>query len=407
VDLKINNYYDFLYSFHVTKENYRKAAHVMYECGMRLGNELCTLEGLKRQAKAYLACINCLKLVDAKNAWIVRPVLKAKKASQGPMAIGVSPKRDHEGEEIEQQVTERKMEVLELCDIDRDFQIVCARLKLANKQTATPALSGLQAGAAALVGGGQSTPDETVSLLVAANLYEDAVKIATAFRPPLDCRPIVEGLAAKCVLLTRSSASVAAGSSSSKSSSDEISCALDWLSDNVNPAASSGSDLRPSNAVEAAWKLLEDLVTRLEPAKSSGESQLHRAVAAKLITLGAFLPAWLVNGYKVVNPSELMRLYLANGLLEDAALITIEFVKAVLGSGKEYFGLDNSLQANAAPVWLPHNTIDHILVELKYHSDEQIYKQLYVQLDSVLKKYISTVTRVSRDMIEGSTVVGY
>ena len=209
VDLKVNNYYDFLYSFHVTKENYRKAAHVMYECGMRLGNELCTLEGLKRQAKAYLASINCLKLVDAKNAWIVRPVLKAKNvAGHSKAAIGVSPKRSHEGDEIEPQVTERKMEVLELHDIERDFQIVCARLKLAIKHAAPPSFggSGLQVGAAALVGGGQGPPGETVALLVAANLYEDAVKIATAFRPRLDCRPIVEGLAAKCVLLARTSA---------------------------------------------------------------------------------------------------------------------------------------------------------------------------------------------------------
>merc|ERR550519_2406247 len=30
-DLSVNNYYDFLYSFHVLKENYRKAAHVMYK----------------------------------------------------------------------------------------------------------------------------------------------------------------------------------------------------------------------------------------------------------------------------------------------------------------------------------------------------------------------------------------
>ena len=122
VDLKVNNYYDFLYSFHVTKENYRKAAHVMYECGMRLENELCNQEGLQRQAKAYLSCINCLKLVDPKNAWIVRPVLKPKQ-SHHPK-IGVSPKRTHEGDEIEhQQLTERKMEVLELRDIDRDFQV--------------------------------------------------------------------------------------------------------------------------------------------------------------------------------------------------------------------------------------------------------------------------------------------
>jgi hypothetical protein len=36
----------------------------MYECGMRLGTEVFNLDGLKRQAKCYLACINSLKLVS-------------------------------------------------------------------------------------------------------------------------------------------------------------------------------------------------------------------------------------------------------------------------------------------------------------------------------------------------------
>ena len=39
----------YLYSFHVMKENYRKAAHVMFECGSRLGLELVTVVGLKKQ----------------------------------------------------------------------------------------------------------------------------------------------------------------------------------------------------------------------------------------------------------------------------------------------------------------------------------------------------------------------
>lgn len=35
----------------------------MYECGMRLGMELCTPDGVKQQGRAYLSCLNCLKLV--------------------------------------------------------------------------------------------------------------------------------------------------------------------------------------------------------------------------------------------------------------------------------------------------------------------------------------------------------
>ena len=50
-DLSVNNYYDFLYSFHVSKENFRKAAQVMYEAGSRLGNELANFDGLKKQVE--------------------------------------------------------------------------------------------------------------------------------------------------------------------------------------------------------------------------------------------------------------------------------------------------------------------------------------------------------------------
>ena len=56
------------------KENYRKGAHVMYECGTRLGTELCTLAArLKKQVQSYLAAINSLKLVSERYQWIVRP----------------------------------------------------------------------------------------------------------------------------------------------------------------------------------------------------------------------------------------------------------------------------------------------------------------------------------------------
>ena len=45
----------YLYSFHVMKENYRKAAHVMFECGSRLGLELVTVVGLKKQVLSDLS----------------------------------------------------------------------------------------------------------------------------------------------------------------------------------------------------------------------------------------------------------------------------------------------------------------------------------------------------------------
>ena len=44
---------------------------------------------------------------------------------------------------------------------------------------------------------------------------------------------------------------------------------------------------------------------------------------------------------------------------------------------QEYFGLENSLNPHNAPVWLPYNTIDVILLELRDHQhDDKVYKQV-------------------------------
>jgi hypothetical protein len=80
-----------------------------------------------------------------------------------------------------------RLQVLEMAEIQKEFQLVCARLKLANRSNdlAGPGLS----------------PAETVALLVNANLFEDAVNLAKSF--DLDPRNILEGLTGKCVRLAR------------------------------------------------------------------------------------------------------------------------------------------------------------------------------------------------------------
>ena len=72
-----------------------------------------------------------------------------------------------------------------------------------------------------------------------------------------------------------------------------------------------------------------------------------------------------------------MHVYISHGFLEDAARLASEFISAVLGTGKEYFGLETSLNPQNAPVWLPYNTIDTILLELRDHQhDDRVYKQV-------------------------------
>lgn len=69
-DLRTNDYYRVLYSIYVKIKDYRKAAFCMYECYLRLSREIQGINSLKRQERCLLTCLNLLKLVDKKYAWL-------------------------------------------------------------------------------------------------------------------------------------------------------------------------------------------------------------------------------------------------------------------------------------------------------------------------------------------------
>lgn len=95
-----------------------------------------------------------------------------------------------------------------MSDIQKEFQLVCARLKLANKTNdmSSPILS----------------PAEMIALLVNANLFDDAVNLAKSF--DLDLRNILEGLTSRCVRLARARPA-------------EQEAAWEWLADYTNVGA--------------------------------------------------------------------------------------------------------------------------------------------------------------------------
>jgi nuclear pore complex protein Nup160 len=342
----------------------------MYECAMRLSTETFSHAGLKQQVKCYLACLNALRLVNPNYAWIVKPVLRMSDPSSraGQLGPGASPKHDLEGDILATTNKKPRMDVLEASDIEREFQLVSARLKLANCTNKKK-----KEGLASITGPGLSAND-TLALLISSNLYEEAVKIAKLFK--LDSRPILEGLTTRCVRL-------------SKARPTDQDAAWDWLAEN-------NAGLTNATSVEAAWNLLKDLVQRLE---DRGQTQMKKSVATRLFSLSAALPSWLVTTYKEINAAELLRLYLVHGYILMAGNFAVEYLEAALGNGKEYFGLANAVHATSAPIWLPHNLFDQLLLELKEHIDEAPYKKLYAQVNQTLDRYLSTVKQVSQDMI--------
>ena len=369
-DLSVNNYYDFLYSFHIMKENYRKAAHVMYECGSRLGMELTSLLGLKKQAQSYLACINSLKLVNKKYQWIVKP-------GHGLAASGKSPKRAFDGEERDVPGL-RSMEVIELPEIEKELILTQARLKLCNTSdsgSSLPLTPGL-------------TPAETVALLTNANLFMDAVGLCQIYSLPASLVSVVQGLTSRCAKL------------SSSGRGGDIAAAWSWLAEN-RQAGGRETGGAGEDAVEAAWQLLEHIVTRHE---ARGQTSLHRAVLCKLAQARCAAPPWLLAGYKRRDTAELIRVYHQLGYIEMAGEVAIQYIQAVMGEGAEYFGLEetlgkNGLTANSKPAWVPWTVLDRLILELRENSEHAGVKHVLERLHALVEVYLQKVEDVSRQMI--------
>ncbi|NXC50021.1 NU160 protein, partial [Penelope pileata] len=359
VDLMTHNYYELLYAFHIYRHNYRKAGTVMFEYGMRLGREVRTLRGLQKQGNCFLAAINCLRLIRPEYAWIVQPASGA--VYERP---GASPKRSHDGE-CTAVPTSRQIEILELEDLERECVLARIRLTLVQHDLSTAAVAG------------NSTPEETVALLVRAGLFDTAITLCQTFKLPLT--PVFEGLTFKCIKLQLGGEAAQAE-------------AWDWLAANQLSALVTTKE---SSATDEAWRLLSSYLE----CYPSQNSLYHRCVINKLLAHGIPLPNWLINSYKQVDAAQLLRLYLNYDLLEEAVELVLEYVDAVLGKGHQYFGIEFPLSATAPMVWLPYTAIDQLLEALREGSATQSSLQLYQKLYDKMEDYQQKVAVATRDRL--------
>ncbi|XP_052066058.1 nuclear pore complex protein Nup160-like isoform X1 [Mytilus californianus] len=365
VDLTSQNYYDLLYAFHVNRTNWRKAGSVMYEHAMRLSRECSGKRGLQRQAQCYLAAMNALRLVDSQYAWIVKPVPSAKPKVFLGNYTAYSPKRLYDGIE-KQEIMMKKLEIVELGDIEKEFMLVDARLRLYGKESD----QGFHSGPI-------SRPDEIVGQLVNVGLYDRAVIISHLFN--LKLHTVMESLALRCVNLARSNVGIMA-----------TDC-YDWLQDN-NVTLS--CVMQNSSAADMGWSLLQNYLEMYE----EKTSQYHRCVAVKLLSHGFPLPTWLVNSFKKINMSELLKIYIDFDLLEDGVLLTMEYIDAIVdsltGQERTQFGLKGCGTQVSQSSWLPYTYIDQLLLGLKDNRHERIY-ELYDFLHTKLLHYFRRVETLS------------
>ncbi|XP_075528795.1 nuclear pore complex protein Nup160 [Dermacentor variabilis] len=345
-DVAEQHYYDVLYCMHVNSKKYRRAASAMYEHAFRLQQEATGSESLKKQELCLLAAVNCLLLVKPEDAWVAMPLPIGRQPDR-------SAKRDNTGEEIPQALP-GKLEVIQVEDVRRKLSLVRAWLQL-NESSQEGIRMPL-------------TPEETVLLLVGCGHFNIAIRICKQFS--MNLNPVFEGVVQQCIKSLPAQTIRSARAINPQ-----------WIIENPKAVL---------DIPGQAWLLLRHYLEQHE--REPGTTRYHRLITSKLLCNGYSLPPWLTESYKKRDAPELLRLLIAYSRLEEATDISIEYVDAVLGKGKEYFGLTSALHANLPPVWLPHTTFDRLLVALK--SSPKMESQ-HQKLSQKLKDYFKTLERVS------------
>lgn len=353
-DLTSHKYYEFLYSFHMKCTNFRRAASAMYEYGIRLSQEVIGLASLSQQASCLLTTLNCLHLVNPKYSWIVKPVPTPNDIEDKFNSMGLSPKRGLEGEAIERtEASKRSVEVLEMKDIRREYDLIHARLLLLKKDTRPTNMAASIISAA-----------DTVTLLVSEGLYEQAVNLCEAYK--MKFHPVFDGLASRLA---------------NARNIDTVN-QNDWNRDEDSFVVEDRSELELQTLLGGYLKQFD----------LKGQSTYHRTVAEKLFAIKLNIPTWLKNSYKERNWPELIALFIKYNLIEEANDLVIELIDNVVTGARKCSNV-KSLR-----LWLPYTLIDCILAILEERCQESEYHKMYISLQDKLKYYFNLAEKIASDI---------
>ncbi|KAM0793063.1 hypothetical protein ACM66B_000549 [Microbotryomycetes sp. NB124-2] len=299
------NYYNVLYSYHVSRGDYRSAATAMFQQARRLGDmstttttsnsstvvgyrELATL-----QCQSYLAASNALSMVVTDNAW-----------------IAVIPTSEHDGR---QQKKRRKIacvipeeefsdnagaapDVVDLADLRREYTIALSRLELS---TEFPELERTNFSLDA---------EAVVALFSQTGAFDQAFAAARTLN--VDMSSLFEVVAERCIALTLNpTASIDA----------------DWVTMNEEALSWEGS------LASKAWRLLERYLTRHD---TDGTNRGRLVVIERTIALngGARLPSFLTEYMLDKDPDALVRTLLKHDRLDEAFKLSVALVKKQNGT---------------------------------------------------------------------------
>ncbi|TFK87436.1 hypothetical protein K466DRAFT_663014 [Polyporus arcularius HHB13444] len=330
-DPRIRPFYSrILYTWYVSRGDYRNAALTMYQRARKLaaimGDASAFAELAELQLEAYVVAMNSLALVDPKSQWITLPITAE---------TGHEPRKRRR---LTKQIPEdkyalgkRDSEVVELKDMQCEYTLLSARVELVRRD---PTL--LSAGEFAL------PPPSIVIRLAQANRFNTAM--ATARSLDVDMSDLFGHLTGRCLRLSRHPDSVMSEDTSDWLLTDKISS---W----------------PGTPAEKGWRYLRQSLERHD-----GPQTDYRYTKVALETIMSFdrtspPPPWLIHTLEEHHPEYLIRTCLRYEVLEAAVDHTLSMMR------RSDARLTDELSKTAAATWLPYTLIDQVLVAADSQTD--------------------------------------
>ncbi|KZP00045.1 hypothetical protein CALVIDRAFT_320407 [Calocera viscosa TUFC12733] len=345
------DYSSILYSWHVQRGNYRSAGAAMYHHGRRLGalsNAKLDYQSVTvNQAQAYLAAINCLSLVEPRNAWVV-----STKADRDPSES--SSVTHHIPARLFAPGTQER-ELTRIEDIRREYALSLARLEL------LPYLQELGTTGVSL------SPEDAVAAFAQFGLYDSAFRAAASLQ--IDMSGLFKDLARKCASIP------------SYSGVDTMDVAP-WLE-----SASERVGYWDGTVAEKAWRYLRESLDRYD---LPGTGYRYRKdVLAAILNYNRHnrIPNWLSKLFEEHNPEHLIRMFLRYGLVQDAANYTITMIR------KSNAKL--ALMPAVTETWLPYSLIQSV-IDFAQKSDEGSAKVLAKNVETLMTERLREMDNRSR-----------
>ncbi|XP_046999386.1 nuclear pore complex protein Nup160 homolog [Schistocerca americana] len=252
-----------------------------------------------------------------------------------------------------------KVQLLTVNEVRKEYKVVMAKIRL--MKFCPREYSNMAPGLGV---------NDFVAVLTSVGLYELALELCDTFS--LSMQSVFEALTMTCISL----------STLRRYTTEDLDYAWQWLHEN----GVSNIVVSEHNIVNLAWGLLETLCEKYE---GQDDTQLHKAIAERLLLLDMQIPHWIQDYYCQYNPTEYLRLLLRYGQFENAAALAEKYLQTAMGVSHHRFGMKHTLRDAPFPTYVPIHLIDVLLLEM---DGNQRLQEAFESLTKLKDQYIKTVT---------------